>query len=276
MADNCEFHDVDQEIKHAIIHNCCSKRLRRYALREDSLTLDKLLAEAHSLEMSEVQATGMEEKLPPDSKPSANGIHLIKGEKKQYKGRSLQGSHPSRSHPQPHVRRNSQPTGKSTTCRKCGRTWPHKQGPCPAKGQTCRKCGKPNHFVKMCLTPVDQIRDAGEQRKIKIVRFEGDSSSSDEEYLYSTGKDKSKVSTADVRINDVEIEMIVDNGASMDILDKTTFHKVNHNKDIALQPMTKRLFAYGSQGRRQEFRKGGAGERSNAREKFSTGNHAHS
>ena len=86
---------------------------------EDSLTLDKLLAKARSLEMSEVQATGIEEKLPPDSKPSDNGIHLIKGEKKRYKGRSQQGPHPSRSHPQPQVRRNSQPTGKSTTCHNC-------------------------------------------------------------------------------------------------------------------------------------------------------------
>ena len=32
----------------------------------------------------------------------------------------------------------------------------------------------------------------------------------------------------------------------MDILDESTFHKVNHNKEIALQPTTKRLFAYGS------------------------------
>ena len=98
----------------------------------------------------------------------------------------------------------------------------------------------------MCLKPVDQIRDAGEQRKIKIVRFEGDSSSSDEEYLYSTSKDKSKVPTADVRVNDVEIEMIVDTGATTDVLDESTFHKVNHNKEIALQPTTKHLFAYGS------------------------------
>ncbi len=60
LAANCEFHDVNKEIKSAIIQNCQSKRLRRYALREEALSLDNLLAKARSLEVSETQATGME------------------------------------------------------------------------------------------------------------------------------------------------------------------------------------------------------------------------
>ena len=40
--------------------------------------------------------------------------------------------------------------------------------------------------------------------------------------------------------------MIVDTGASTDILDEDTFRQINHNNDIVLQPTTKRLFAYGS------------------------------
>ena len=48
LATMCEFHDAQKEIKFAIIQNCLSKRLRRYALREAALTLDDLLAKAHS------------------------------------------------------------------------------------------------------------------------------------------------------------------------------------------------------------------------------------
>ena len=81
IAVNCEFHDVNREIKSAIIQNCRSKRLRQYALREDALTLENLLAKARSLEMSEVQATGMEEKLPSGSKQS-DDINLVKGDKR--------------------------------------------------------------------------------------------------------------------------------------------------------------------------------------------------
>ena len=79
-----------------------------------------------------------------------------------------------------------------------------------------------------------------------LCEDERDSSSSDEEYLYSTSKDMSKVPTVNVRVNDVDIEMIVDTGASMDILDESAFQTINRNKEIALQPTTKRLFAYGS------------------------------
>ncbi len=57
VSSNCEFHDVNKEIKSAIIQNCQSKRLRRYALREEALSLDNLLAKARSLEVSETQAT---------------------------------------------------------------------------------------------------------------------------------------------------------------------------------------------------------------------------
>ena len=55
IAINCEFHDTSKEIKAVIIQNCQSKRLRRYALREDALSLDDLLAKARSLEASEMQ-----------------------------------------------------------------------------------------------------------------------------------------------------------------------------------------------------------------------------
>ena len=65
LAVHCEFGNVDKEIKAAIIQNCTSKRLRRYALREEDMTLEKLLSKARALETSEVQASGMEETQPP-------------------------------------------------------------------------------------------------------------------------------------------------------------------------------------------------------------------
>jgi hypothetical protein len=66
MAVNCEFTDVKREIKTAIIQHCLSKWLRRFALRENDLTPDGLLAKVSSLEPSEIQASGMEEVLPKE------------------------------------------------------------------------------------------------------------------------------------------------------------------------------------------------------------------
>lgn len=126
LAAHCEFQDLEKELKSTIIQNCQSKRLRRYALREDALTLDNLLAKARSLDVSELQATGMEKNLHPES------VNRIQ----------------HRQQAKPHVIRSQQP--RSDTCRQCGLIWPHTKSPCPAKGKTCRDCGKPNHFAKMC------------------------------------------------------------------------------------------------------------------------------
>ena len=46
LAVTCEFSDTDKELKAAVMQHCQSKQLRCYALREDDLTLEKLLAKA--------------------------------------------------------------------------------------------------------------------------------------------------------------------------------------------------------------------------------------
>ncbi len=62
----------------------------------------------------------------------------------------------------PHVQpKQPHPPNRSSQCRNCGLTWPHKDGPCPAKGQTCNKCGKANHFARVCLSKVIAPRSGG-------------------------------------------------------------------------------------------------------------------
>ena len=234
LGANCEFHDIDKELKSAIIQNCHSKRLRRYALREEALTLDALLAKARSLEASERQATGMERSLQDESVQNVRSKG-IKGSGSQIKGSGSQMS--------------------TTKCRKCGLSWPHKTGPCPAKGQTCRKCGKPNHFARMCLSKTtgrqtQQPKAYGKKSRIRQVSAQetDTSSSSDDEYLYTLkqGAQSAKTPNVPIQVNGVTIDMVVDTGASVDILDEATFDKINHSSEIQLQPPTKRLFAYGS------------------------------
>ena len=73
LATTCEFTDVDKEVKSQIIQSCTSQRLRRKALRDSTMTLEALLAEARALEFSEQQATDIESPgaanpvLPPKS-----------------------------------------------------------------------------------------------------------------------------------------------------------------------------------------------------------------
>ena len=60
LATHCEFHDKDAEVKSQIISGCSSKRVRRKALHEANLMLQELLDFGRSLEISEGQATGIE------------------------------------------------------------------------------------------------------------------------------------------------------------------------------------------------------------------------
>ena len=50
-----------------------------------------------------------------------------------------------------------------------------------------------------------------------------------------------------IKINEVTVDMIVDTGASTDILNEVTYCRINHRQNIKLQPSTKCLFAYGSE-----------------------------
>ena len=65
MVANCNFTNIDNEVKSTIILNCQSKRLRRYALIEPDITLAKLIAKGRAYELSEIQASGIEQSLAP-------------------------------------------------------------------------------------------------------------------------------------------------------------------------------------------------------------------
>ena len=247
LALHCEFNDVEKEIKAAVIQNCLSKRLRRYALREEDMTLDKILAKACALESSEVQATGMEES-HSSGKPSES-VHQIRT-----KGPTFR-----------RVAQKSAPT-QVNVCRQCGFSWPHTKGPCPAKGKSCNKCGKLNHFAKMCQSrphpTVPPKRQSYPQqssiskpqkhshvhRVSTAVDASLSSDGSDDEYVFTLIRNQSKVQVpeTDVEVNGMQITVMIDTGASTDILDEATFNMVNKDCRIKLQPDSCKIFAYGS------------------------------
>ena len=143
------------------------------------LTLDNLLSKARSLKASEIQAVGIEKSLPhiPSSESLLNHIHTEK---------------------------ESRSSANSKECRNCGLKWPHKNGPCPAKGRTCNKCGKPNHFARVCRLKLNSngdrstsYRQSTQQREKSHVHQVNTesleiSSSSDDEYLYTLEQDKTR------------------------------------------------------------------------------------
>ena len=154
--------------------------------------------------------------------------------------------------------RPSEYTPSHRNCGKCGGNLPH-SGPCPAKGKLCGYCKKPNHFLKVCrklkfknrqrnkVHGVSESGDCVEESSTPIARDRY--SSSEDDYCFHIGKDEiigtvgKKAPKLAVKINGVKCELMIDTGASVNILDQRAYKKVGLPK-LMTRRMPK-LFPYG-------------------------------
>jgi len=146
LSKTCEFADVDKEILSQVIQNCRSNRLRRRALREPEKTLSDILTLGRALELADVQASEMERE------GSVNKIH------KQFK-QNMRNDKPQ-----------TQTHNRNTKCRNCGGEFPHRNGPCPAKGKGCNACHKMNHFAKVCKSKQYKYKQTKRHRHVNEVQ----------------------------------------------------------------------------------------------------------
>ena len=174
LSRNCNFYDVDGEIKSQLIQCCVSSRLRRKGLKTPDVSLEQLLDDARALEISEKQASGIE----------VNAVNSVAPHKQSNNWRKPTNS----------KARSSQ--GSQKVCYNCGGRWPHDRV-CPAQGKCCHNCGKMGHFSKCCKSQrskpqrVLQINDNSSYRGDNRIQ---ESDSSSEEYCQTT-----QLSTADLK-----------------------------------------------------------------------------
>ena len=210
-------------------------------MREDTLSLDQLVAKARALETSESQAAGIEESLT-STRPSQDDSATIN---RTFSHRTSKGKPPSVARHMPQ------------SCRQCGYSWPHKKS-CPAQGKQCAKCGKNNHFAQVCrsrIAPRRQRLEKPSSAKQVVHHTEVEStnnSSMDDEYLYTLDvhptqkKESSKPPTAIIHITSVPVQMIIDSGASTNIIDETAYQQICQQEKIAITKSTHKIMAYGS------------------------------
>ena len=235
LAQTCSFADPDIEVKSAIIQHCTSKRLRRFAFLDTDVTLANLLAKARALEASEIQAAGIENTF------ASMGITEETTNKISVRRRSRSAGQAKRQ------QRNPPTDPKSNTCGHCGRQWPHKNNQCPAKGKFCSTCGKANHFAVVCRSKPKQGAAPKTYQSVCTVS-QADESSSEDEYLFTLKPktDQHKAPIANIKVNDVPVTMMVDTGASIDVIDESTYNKMHKVTKLPLHRSNTRVFAYGS------------------------------
>ena len=231
LATTCEFTDVDKEVKSQIIQSCTSQRLRRKALRDSTMTLEALLAEARALEVSEQQATDIE------SPGAANAVLPPK----------------------------SETPDKTARCFNCGGSWPHdaKAG-CPARNRKCNSCKKYGHYAQYCrssqkgqsggkggtrrkgnkkqghrrLKPPQTVNQVNEESRLRSPP-----SSSEDEYTFTLSP-RTKVSApfVSLKVNGVTCKFLVDSGASVNIMS----YDVLKMFDRTLEPCDTKVYAFNS------------------------------
>ena len=242
LAVNCDFHDVDSEILTQILHSCTSSRLRRRALRE-SFTLDQILSEARSQELSEARATDIEQTAHSHK---VNAVKNSAGRKHGRGGGQGQPSHTNNREGQSGFqqrgrggfsqrgRGSSRPPRQNTTCRNCGGTFPHPDG-CPAVGKQCRACSKVGHYSRVCRSKQKPV-------KINSVSNAGGKStdSSSEESVFHVTH-CSKIPAVHATLFGKETSFLVDSGATVNIV-----HTSTCPTNLKLKQPCPRIMAYGS------------------------------
>ena len=120
-------HDVDGEIKSQMIQWCVFLRLSRKGLVTADISLQQLLDDARALEISEVQACGIE----------VNTVNSLSNQR---------GSKEYRKNLNP---RSKAIQGNQKSCYSCGGRWAN-GGTSSASNRLCHNCGKLSHFRKWC------------------------------------------------------------------------------------------------------------------------------
>ena len=112
---------------------------------------------------------------------------------------------------------------------------------CPATGATCSHCGKKGHFQRVC-NGKGSAQAGRERRGTVVTEDDSPDHSIEDEYLFVLGNSVSQ-RTVPVGIHGVYTPVIIDSGASVNVLDSQAFHRF---RDISLLKTDLRVFPYGS------------------------------
>lgn len=251
LAKNCQFTDNDKEITAQVIMHCQSHTLRRQALCKGAdLSLQKLLDTGRALEASEKQAGILEGvevnaiQKDADAETTQESVNSTRGRgferrSTNFRGRQGQRSQSHRGRSRQTQNASTRPQNPSNSCYFCGGSFPH-QRTCPAKGKECKACHKIGHFARVCKSKgreVNQVQSGSADYTFAV---------SDRVYVTNSSSHQPRCMT-EVSIQEHKIEAMIDSGATINIMDAPTFHKLRQTQKIQIHKANTRIYSYGSE-----------------------------
>lgn len=238
LAINCDFTTNDDEVKSQIIQGCTSTSLRKKALSKTQ-TLVELLETGRTLEQTKSQASAMEVGvLPPET------VNFVKT--KQFRDRG-KPRHQKRDKPdKKQSSRDDRGQKPSRTCYNCGGPYPHDKH-CPAENRRCYQCGRMGHYSRLC-----KQKDGKSSKSHHANTVTSDTVTkpdADSDYSLAVHKDTcsgmDKIPDIELCVNGVKCRMLIDSGASVNIVDMRTYEQICQQSDVKLATPDTKLYAYG-------------------------------
>ena len=231
QAVKCDFADKDKEIKQQIELSTSSTKLRKYSFQNPGKSLSELLTIAKTFETMKIQTEDIEKHAEQEAINKLSKKQLTNTADRPYQ--DFKQNKPSK------------------TCYRCGGEFPHARR-CAAIGKTCHSCGKPDHFATVCRSsqPSRQPQMGRNQRRgdyqkplNSIHETDLKPSTTEEEpsdslfkvNCQTEGKVKKQDFKVKVLIEKSEIELLIDTGASINVLNESTFEAINKKLKTPLQ-----------------------------------------
>ena len=230
QAEKCDFsrEQRNELIRDMIISRCPHPPLQVRMLEAQHLTADEAIKMWESFLQVRAQARKLQEmNITKDSKPSP--------EQEPQKQPDFANRVQEKRSMSPRFGRDRNKPSNGP-CYRCGRR-SHKASECWAtKGKTCNKCGGKNHFAKMCKSR--QVNDPSHTRRVNATSEDvpGD-------FAFTSGESVKRDQLTDVQLNGQTVKVLVDTGASADIIARKDFQRL---AGIKPTKTNRRLLPYGS------------------------------
>ena len=226
--------DTDNQIRDEILQKCKSNYLRRKLLEEGpGLTLARTLELAQQCEKVEAQMTSLPLHSTEHDRNNDHPVNRVASTANNRDQRSRNSRRP-RATPQ-----------KESICYRCGHTGHYGRDPaCPARGKTCSKCGGINHFATVCKSKSNGTR------QVRLVQpVSGDECDDEPAYAFHLPDSGNRGPTINANLGGVELQILVDSGATKNIVDETTWEWLKQNRircESKAAHKQKKLYPYAS------------------------------